>query len=67
MSTYENIFEAAQKGSVDAVKILLSNGANINAKTISGYTPLHLAAGSGGSIELVENNVRWTDKYNRWA
>ena len=35
---------AASKNSIDAVKLLLANGANVNAKTIGDFTPLHFAA-----------------------
>lgn len=38
---------AALLNQADAIRILLKNGANINAATVSGLTPLHHAAESG--------------------
>ncbi len=35
---------AVFNGKTDAVKLLLKDGANINAHTAAGYTPLHIAA-----------------------
>ncbi|MBP5426542.1 MAG: ankyrin repeat domain-containing protein [Clostridiales bacterium] len=32
---------------VDLVEIILEFGANVNAKNIEGYTPLHLAVAKG--------------------
>ena len=36
-------------GKVDAVKLLIKDGASINAHTTAGYTPLHLAALKGNA------------------
>ncbi len=38
---------ASGNGNVEMVKILIDNGANVNAQEKSGYTPLHFAAGKG--------------------
>lgn len=38
---------AARLGNVEAVKLLLSNGANVNAATKDDYTSLHIAAKEG--------------------
>jgi len=39
------LHEAARAGHVEIVKLLVANGANVNAKDISGLTPLKLALG----------------------
>lgn len=47
-SGYTPLHYAARKGHVDICKILLQNGALIDAKTNSGQaTPLHKAAAAG--------------------
>ena len=38
---------AARLGNVEAVKLLLSNNASVNAVTKDRYTPLHIAAKEG--------------------
>ena len=43
----EALMIAAQKGSVDAVKELLSQGAKVNAQNNNGCTALHWAARNG--------------------
>jgi len=49
---------AACSGNMDFVEILISNGADINAKNIygiaNGITPLHCATGVGESVELAK-------------
>ena len=41
------LFDAADKGNIEAVKQHLAAGADVNAKTTFGRTPLHWAAGEG--------------------
>ena len=41
------IHHAVQKGQLDAVKLLLSNGADVNARGFDDWTPLHWAAKTG--------------------
>jgi len=54
MSTYENIFTAAQKGTIEDVKYFLKKkGSDINAKGHNGFTPLHYAA-VGGNAEITK-------------
>jgi ankyrin repeat protein len=54
------LHEAAWKGHVEIIRLLLQNGAEVNAKNNYGYTPLHYAA-CNGHIDilhlLVENGV----------
>jgi len=38
---------ASRVGDVDAVELLISRGASMNAVTSDGYTPLHIAAKEG--------------------
>jgi ankyrin repeat protein len=47
------LFEAADKGSVDSVVDLLLKGANVNAKTSDGVTPLMFAS-QNGHLEVVK-------------
>ena len=42
-----SIVDAAKEGNIEAVKQHLTAGADVNAKTESGWTPLHEAARSG--------------------
>ena len=44
---------ASNNGDRDAVKLLLDKGANINAKTDCGVTPLHLACYHGGNKSVI--------------
>ncbi|MDP6232520.1 MAG: ankyrin repeat domain-containing protein, partial [Nitrospinaceae bacterium] len=41
------LLEAAYDGNIEALKQQIANGADLNAKTISGGCPLHLAAMMG--------------------
>jgi len=41
------IHDAAQEGSLERVKVLLDNGADVNARDLGNATPLHLAADLG--------------------
>jgi ankyrin repeat protein len=47
------IHKAAEKGDVDVLKILVSQGADVNDNAGFGITPLHAAAGNG-KIEAVQ-------------
>jgi hypothetical protein len=51
---------AAENGHIEIVRLLLQNGAEVNARSINGYTPLHDAA-ENGHVDilhlLVENGV----------
>jgi ankyrin repeat protein len=43
---------AVTRGEIDSVKLLIEGGANVNAKTDIGSTPLHRAI--GGSLEIIQ-------------
>jgi len=45
---------AAQQGNLTAVKFLVSQGANVNAKTNQGFTPLFLAVSFNKNTEVAE-------------
>ena len=49
------LFAAANDGTLDRVRDLLSNGADVNIRDEEGLTPL-MAASSSGSIEIVTVN-----------
>ena len=51
--TSEDLLAAVRKGDVPAVKALLDNGANVNAKSPYGATPLFFAA-DRGNTEMVK-------------
>lgn len=42
-----SLFEAVEKGDLEQVKLLISNGADINLKDPNGWIPLHIAARRG--------------------
>ena len=42
-----NIHEAAFRGSIEALKQAIADGADVNAKSDGGWTPLHQAASKG--------------------
>ena len=42
-----NIHEAAVRGSIEALKQAIADGADVNAKSDVGWTPLHQAASKG--------------------
>jgi ankyrin repeat protein len=44
---YTALMIAAEKGHLDAVKVLLANKADVKAKSIAGWTALHVAAQNG--------------------
>ncbi|MBA7689646.1 hypothetical protein ES703_98154 [subsurface metagenome] len=51
--TITPLHQAAQAGDIDKVRILISEGADVNAKEKYGYTPL-LWAKEKGHTEIVE-------------
>ena len=53
--SFENIFEAAKSGSVEDVKYFVETlGIDVNAKNEDGWTPLHIAAYSHNSLEMLQ-------------
>ncbi|MBI4963550.1 MAG: ankyrin repeat domain-containing protein [Desulfomonile tiedjei] len=56
---------AAQGGHVEAMKILIQSGANINAKATDGTTALMLAATPAVIDLLVQNGARVAEKNNK--
>ncbi len=58
---------AAKKGYVDLVKLILSNGANINAKDSEGYTPLLLAENHLEVVELLLANNADINASQNWG
>jgi hypothetical protein len=54
---YTMLHWAAWKGMVEAAKLLLARGANVNACTSLGETPLMLCLRQGGNLELVQHLV----------
>ena len=53
MSLYDTLFQAAEKGQVNRVKIIIDRGIPVDAKTDGGVTALMIAA-SNGRIEVVK-------------
>ena len=47
------LMAAARYGHLDICRLLIDKGADIQAKSNGGWTPLHSAAGQGGHIEIV--------------
>ena len=53
-SSYENIVEAARRGTVEDVKFFVEKqGVNVNAKNQYGGTPLHTAALANPNLEVL--------------
>ncbi len=48
-----SIHKAARSGNIEAVKLLIANGTDVNARDKDGETPLHEAS-SGGYKEIIE-------------
>ena len=58
------LHDAILQGDGEAVKYLLENGANVNAKAEDGWTPLHMAAAIFGGNERMENKQQEYSKYD---
>ncbi len=57
---YTPLHLASKNGHLDAMKVLLENGGDANARSYSGHTPLHLAARHGHEdafLMLLEYNA----------
>ena len=54
VSSYKNIFEAAEKGTVSDVQYFLNQGVSINIISNNGGTPLHYAAARNPNVEVVQ-------------
>ena len=52
LNTLQTTYLAAFKGHIESVRALLDLGANVNAQTKAGATPLHLAARSGNATTV---------------
>ena len=52
LHTLQTTYLAAFKGHIESVRALLDLGANVNAQTKAGATPLHLAARSGNATTV---------------
>ena len=57
MNDYTPLMYAAMYGQKDAAKVLLENGATVNAHSITGNTPL-MAAANMGNVEIVTLLIR---------
>lgn len=71
-SDFEDIFEAANKGTVKDIEYFLKNGTNINAKTndSDSCTPLHEAARSNSRVDVFEYLISQgadISARNRWG
>ena len=62
--TFKPIHVAVNTGNLDIVKLLLDNGASINMKDNSGYTPLHHAANRKKKHDSMEINAKLIDIAN---
>lgn len=54
------LYLACQKGHIETAKLLISRGADVNAKNTSGWAPIHIAAGEGHLAVvtmLLDNNA----------
>ena len=64
------LYVAAQHGNAFAARLLISNGANIEARNDTGYTPLHIAAEAGKPETLeycLQNNANLNNIENSWG
>ena len=53
-SSFGDIFDAAQSGTVDDVRYFLDNGGEVNQQNGGGWTPLHLAAQYNSDVKVLE-------------
>ena len=54
VSSFPNIFEAAERGTVNDVKYLVSQGTDVNAKRPDGWMPIHVAAHHNPNVDVLE-------------
>lgn len=65
----QSLRQAAAKGDIKQVKSLISKGADVNAKSKWGQTPLHLAARAGQKdmVELLITKGAEVNAKNKWG
>ena len=56
------LHSASAQGRLDVVKWLAVNGANLNADTPTGYSPLHVAAMNGHTNSMMVGIQHFRDK-----
>ena len=64
VSSFNDVFEAVQKGSIEDINYFIEQGVDINKRSTEGKTPLHCASRSNSDVEVVKYLVEKSEGTN---